>query len=59
MCHVLLRNMTEKSIRQEFKLRKTAEFKNYFIEEIKQKQIMSKKKKHICAALNYIEQLLY
>ena len=32
--------------------------KNYFFEEIKQNELMSKKHKKVCATLNYIEHLL-
>ena len=34
------------------------ETKNYFIEEIKQNKLMSKKHKNVCNILNYIEHLL-
>ena len=34
------------------------ETKNYFIEEIKQNKLMSKKHKKVCNILNYIEHLL-
>ena len=48
--------MTEKSISLDFKLRKIDETKNDFIEEIKHRDLMSKKD-NVCTALNYIEQL--
>ena len=31
---------------------------NYFLEEIKQKELMSRKHKKVCKTLNYIEQFL-
>ena len=40
--------MDEKNISQEF-------ITNYFIKEINQNELMSKKHKNVCAALNYIE----
>ena len=43
--------MAEKNISQEF-------ITNYFIKEINQNELMSKKHKNVCAALNYIEQFL-
>ena len=32
--------------------------KNYFLEEIKQNQLMSRKHKKVCATLNYIDHFL-
>ena len=37
---------------------KINETKNYFIEEIKQRDLVSKKHKKVCTFLNYIENLL-
>ena len=43
--------MAEKNLSQEF-------IRNYFIKEINQNELMSKKHKNVCATLNYIEQFL-
>ena len=40
---------------QEFRLKNIDETRNYFLEEIKQNKLMSKKHKKVCTALNYIE----
>ena len=34
------------------------ETKNYFLKEIKQKELMSRKHKKVCTTLNYIEHFL-
>ena len=51
--------MSEKSIRQEFGLKNIDETRNYLIEEINQKQLMSQKHKKIHRALNYIDDLFF
>ena len=51
--------MSEKNIRQEFRLTNTNETRNYFIKEINQNELMSKKHKKVCRVLNYIEHLLF
>ena len=43
---------------QEFKLKKIDETKNYFLEEIVQNELMSRKHKKVCTTLNYIEHFL-
>ena len=43
---------------QEFRLKNIDETRNYFLEEIKQNKLMSKKYKKVCTALNYIERFL-
>ena len=48
--------MTEENS-QEFRLKHKDET-NYFIEEINQNEIMSKKHKQVCRVLNYIKFLL-
>ena len=48
----------EENISQEFRLKNIDERRNDFIVEINQKELMNKKHKKICTALNYIEQLL-
>ena len=40
--------MAEENISQEFRLKDIDETRNYFIEEIKQNELMSKKRKKIC-----------
>ena len=47
--------MVEENISQEFRLKNIDETRNYFLEEIKQNQLISKKHKKICKTLNYIE----
>ena len=43
---------------QEFRLKNVVEKRNYFLEEIKQNELMSRKHKKICTTLNYIEHFL-
>ena len=50
--------LVEENISQEFRLKTKDETRNYFIEEIKQNKLMSKKYKNVCMALSYIEQLI-
>ena len=50
--------MVEKNISREFKLAKVDKARSYFVEEIKQNDLMSKKHKKVCEALNCIEHLL-
>ena len=50
--------MCKENISQEFRLRNIDETRNYFREEIKQNELMSKKHKKACATLNYIEHFL-
>ena len=40
--------MVTENIRQEFRLKNIGETRNYFLEEIKQKTLMSRKHKKIC-----------
>ena len=49
--------MSEENISQEFRLKKIDEARNYFIEEINQNELMSKKHRKVCRVLNYIEHL--
>ena len=48
----------ENNINQEIRLKKIGEIKNYFIKEIDQNELMSKKHKNVCAVLNDKEHLL-
>ena len=50
--------MVEENISQEFRLKTIDETRNYFLEEIKQNELMSKKHKKVCTTLNYIEHFL-
>ena len=50
--------MAEKNISQEFRLKNKEKTRNHFIEEKFRKELMSKKHKKVCMALNYIQQLL-
>ena len=51
--------MTEENISQEFRLKNINEIRNYFIKEIDQNELMSKKYKNVCRVLDYIEHLLF
>ena len=48
------KNMIEENISQEFRLKNIDEARNYFLEEIKQYESMSEKRKNIYTTLNYI-----
>ena len=50
--------MLEENIGQGFRLKNIEELKNYFIKEIDQNGLMSKKHKKVCTTLNYIEHFL-
>ena len=50
--------MVEENIGQEFRLKNTDETRNYFLEKIKQNELMSKKDKKVCTTLNYTEHFL-
>ena len=50
--------MAEENINQEFRRKNVDETRNYFIEEINENELMSKKHKKACLTLNYIEHLL-
>ena len=50
--------MVEENIGQEFRLKNTDETRNYFLEKIKQNELMSKKDKKLCTTLNYTEHFL-
>ena len=43
---------------QRFRLKNINETRSYFLEEIKQNELMSKKHKNVCTTLNYIENFL-
>ena len=48
--------MIEENIIQEFRIKNIDETRNYFLEEIKQNELISKKHKKVCKTLNYTEQ---
>ena len=50
--------MTEENISPEFRLKNIDETRNYFLEEVKKNEVMSKKHQDVCTTLNYIEQFL-
>ena len=50
--------MVEENISQEFILKNIAETRNYFLEEIEQKELMLNKHKKVCTTENYIEYFL-
>ena len=50
--------MVEENISQEFRLKNIDEARNYFLEEIKQYELMSEKRKNIYTTLNYITHFL-
>ena len=50
--------MVEEIISQEFTLKNIDETRNYFVEEIKQNELMCNKHKKVCATLNYMEHFL-
>ena len=50
--------MAEENIGQEFRLKNIYETRNYFLEEIKQNQMMCRKYKKVCTILNYIEHFI-
>ena len=52
------KNMVEESISQEFRSKNIHETTNYFLEEIKQNELMSRKHRKVCTTLNYIEHFL-
>ena len=50
--------MPEETMNQEFWLKKIDEIRNYVTEEMNQDELMSKKHKIFCRALNYIDHSL-
>ena len=57
--NIFKKNMAEKNISQWFRVKNIDEARNYFIEEINQNYLISKKHKKVCGALNYIEHLIF
>ena len=56
--HNKFKNMVEENISQEFRFKNIDETRNYFLEEIKQNELMSRKHKKVRTTLNYIEDFL-
>ena len=50
--------MIEENISQKFRWKHTHETRNYWIEEIKKNQLISRKHKKVCTTLSYIEHFL-
>ena len=50
--------MVEENISEEFRLKNIDETRNYFIEEMEQNKLMSRKHKRVCTTLIYIELFL-
>ena len=50
--------MVEENVSQEFRLKYIDETRNYFLEEKKKNELVSKKHKKICKTLYYIEHFL-
>ena len=50
--------MAEENISQEFRLKEIDKTRNYFTEEIKQNELISKKHQKLCNISNYTEHLL-
>ena len=50
--------MAEENIRQQFRFKNIDKTRNYFLEEIEQKELMSRKHEKVCTALNNIEHFL-
>ena len=47
--------MVEENISQKSRLKNINETRNYFVEEIEQNELMTKKQKKVCTILNYID----
>ena len=50
--------MVGENISQEFRLKNIDETRNYFLEEIKENELMSGKHKMVCTTLNYFEHFI-
>ena len=51
-------NLVEETMSQEFRSKNIDETKNYFLEEVKQNQLISWKHKKVCKTVIYIENFL-
>ena len=52
------KNLVEKKIILEFRLKNIDETRNYFVEEIDQNELMNNKRKMVCKTIDYIEHFL-
>ena len=52
-----MKEKTQKS--QEFRLKNIDEARNYFLEETKPNELMSRKHKKVCITINYMEHFLF
>ena len=50
--------MVEEKISQELRLKNIGKTRNYFLEEIEQNELISRKHKKVCTTLNYTEHFL-
>ena len=50
--------MVEENTSQEFRLKKIVETRNYFLEDIEQNEMMSRKHRMVYTTLNYTENFL-
>ena len=50
--------MLEENISNEFRSKNVDETRNFFLKEIEQNELMSRRHKKICTSLNYIEDFL-
>ena len=50
--------MKEENISQEFRFKNIEETRNYFIKEMDNNELITKKHKKVCTTLNYIEHFL-
>ena len=51
-------NMAEENTSSEIRLKNRDETRNYFLEEIEQNKLISRKHEKVCTILNYIEYFL-
>ena len=51
--------MVEENLSQEFRFKNINGTRKYFLEEIKQNELMSKKHKMVCTTLKYIEHFCF
>ena len=51
--------MVEENISQEFRLENIDQTRDYFVEEIEQTELMSRKHKNVCTTLNWLKTFLF
>ena len=52
------RKLAVENVGQEFRLKKIDKIRNYFIQEIKQSELISEKHEKVCKILNYTKPLI-